>query len=319
MIEPVVFDFDQHREAPARPEDVAERLRKPGAYAWIDILTEDPQREKDLLRSLGIADEVIEHLFETPQEGRFDIHDTGVHLTLSEALTGNDQLESAAISVVLGARCLVTFRSERLGVIDRMRHVYKDDFLKFSKSPGFLLYELADGLCSIYRQGLRTISSSVAAVQADLLGQKDEDCFARVSALLRGLLLFRKTVLAARDVLQELATRKSPYVSETTQPFLEITAGALDRLGDDLTVERDILNESLSLYMGLVGHRTNHIVKALTILSMIFMPLTFITGIYGMNLEIPEARWHYTYFIFWTVVACIVTGMLLFLRRRKWL
>ena len=318
MISVLVFDFEQHREIAAQPQEIASLCTGP-RYAWIDILAEEPAREKALLTSLGLNEKTIASIQDLPQEGRFDLYDGGMHLTLSETALRGDQLDASPLDVVVAEHFLVTHHRRDLELIGRMKRVSHDDFLKFSQSPGFLLYELADGLCEIYRKGLRSFSDAVESMQANLLSQSDENVFSRVSALMRNLLVFRKTVLAAREILHELGTRRSKFVSETTQPFLHIAAGTLERLGDDLTVERDVLNEALSLYMGIVGHRTNRIVRVLTILSMIFLPLTFVTGVYGMNLQIPEAHWPYMYLVFWCLVVAVGAGMVVFLRRRKWL
>jgi hypothetical protein len=102
-------------------------------------------------------------------------------------------------------------------------------------------------------------------VQLQLFGQVDDDIFRHVSLLTQDILVFRKIVLASRELMHELASRKSAFVSETTQPFLENMAGALERLGGDLTTEREVLNETLNLYMGMVSHRTNKVVNRLTV------------------------------------------------------
>ncbi len=126
-------------------------------------------------------------------------------------------------------------------------------------------------------------------------------------------------MVAAREVLSELATRRSPVVPASTLPSLQQLAGALDRLVSDLAVEREILAEALNLYIGLVGHRTNQVVNRLTILSFVFLPLTFLCGVYGMNFKnLPELEWDYGYYLFWVVAALIVGASLSYMRRRGW-
>jgi magnesium transporter len=120
--------------------------------------------------------------------------------------------------------------------------------------------------------------------------------------------------------MHELSSRKSPFISETTQPFLESMAGTMERLGSDLTTEREVLNETLNLYMGMVSHRTNKVVNRLTVISAIFLPLSFLCGVYGMNLKnIPETRWEYGYALFWLVALGISATLLVVMRRRNWL
>ena len=115
-----------------------------------------------------------------------------------------------------------------------------------------------------------------------------------------------------------LASRRSPYVSEATQPFLGNMVGTVEHVLQDLLVDRDILSESLNLYMSMVGHRTNEVMKRLTVVSVIFMPLTFLVGIYGMNFDVlPELHWHYGYALFWGAVVVIVVGLMALMRRHR--
>jgi len=162
-------------------------------------------------------------------------------------------------------------------------------------------------------------------VQDSIFGKVDDRIFNRVAEVTHDLLQLRKNVLADRDVLLQLASRRSSFVNESTQPYLANMVGALDRVGNDLTVERETLAETLNLYLGIVSHRTNRIVNRLTMISAIFLPLTFLCGIYGMNFEtdhywnMPELRSPYGYLIFWGLVALISAGSLTFIRLKRWL
>jgi magnesium transporter len=148
--------------------------------------------------------------------------------------------------------------------------------------------------------------------------QVGDAVFARLSALGAELLHFRKVLLPARAVLSDLATGRSLFVSTVTQPFLANLAGKFEHVLQDLLVDRDILSESLNLYMSIVSHRTNEVMKRLTVVSVVFLPLTFICGVYGMNFEtLPELRWPHGYAFFWGLVALVVVGLLTLLRRAR--
>jgi magnesium transporter len=132
------------------------------------------------------------------------------------------------------------------------------------------------------------------------------------------LLHFRKILLPARAVLADLSTRRSKFISETTQGFLANMVGTVEHVLQDLLVDRDLLSESLNLYMSLVSHRTNEVMKRLTVVSVIFLPLTFLVGVYGMNFEVlPELKWHYGYLFFWLLVLGLVAGLLYLMRRAR--
>jgi magnesium transporter len=159
----------------------------------------------------------------------------------------------------------------------------------------------------------------VERLQEELRGDDvDDGVFARVSQLGADLLHFRKVLLPTRATLADLSTRRSLVLGEVTQRFLANMVGSVDHLLQDMLVDRDILSESMNLYMSLVSHRTNQVMKKLTAVSVVFLPLTFLVGVYGMNFEIlPELRWRFGYAYFWALVAAVVGGLLLLLRRSR--
>jgi magnesium transporter len=164
----------------------------------------------------------------------------------------------------------------------------------------------------------KKLEERVEELQLRLIGEVDERVFAEVSEIGVDLLHFRKVLIPARAVLTDLSTRKSIFVSEATQPFLANMVGTLERVLQDLMSDRDILSESLNLYMSMVGHRTNRVMNRLTVVSILFLPLSFLCGVYGMNFEIlPELKWEFGYAYFWILAAAIVVGVVAFMRRLR--
>jgi magnesium transporter len=132
------------------------------------------------------------------------------------------------------------------------------------------------------------------------------------------LLHFRKIVLPARIVLADLSTRRSELLSETTQSFLGNMVGTVEHVLQDLLVDRDILSDALNLHMSLLSHRTNQVMKKLTAVSVVFLPLSFLAGVYGTNFEVlPELGWRYGYAYFWGLAVLVVVALLTILRRAR--
>ncbi len=161
----------------------------------------------------------------------------------------------------MGERFLLTVHKGAATFMDATRRAYKADFYRFAKSPSFLLYELWDHLIENYLSVQKRFEERVERLQAELIGQVDDDVFAQVSEIGADLLHFRKILLPARSVLTDLSTRKSLFISEATQPFLANMVGTVERVLQDLLVDRDILSESLNLYMSMVSHRTNRVMN----------------------------------------------------------
>lgn len=319
MITLVAFDFAQKLEKNIFPAEVPQ-ARAAGLFCWADVEGESFVAIKPLLESLGFPVATVSEVLQPDRPDSVDVFPDCLHFAVREARRANDLLDIRSLDILLNAHSMLILHPQPAELITHIRQTYREDFRAFSQSPGFLLYEVTDHLIAGYRKTLLGFSEAVAQIQLKLFGEVDDAIFKQVAALTRDILTFRRILLAAREILNELTSRRSPFVSETSKPTLEIMAGTLERLANDLTTERDVLAETLNLYMGMVGHRTSKLLKRLTMISIIFLPLTFLCGVYGMNFEhMPEIHWKYSYAFFWLVVMGISASLLFVMRRRKWL
>lgn len=320
----VEFDFAARQERPIAVAEVPAACEA-GRACWIDVDTTDPAGIEALLLALGVNRVAVDEVLTSQVGGRHDVYADCLHVSVSTPRFDQGRLDFAHVDMVLGERFLVTLHRGRVEFLEIARRNYPHFFQRFAQSLGFLLFELWDQLIDSYRKALRETESEVERVQDSIFGKVDDGIFNRVAEVTHNLLQLRKNVLGDRDVLHELAGRRSTFVSDTTQPFLANMVGTLDRLGDDLTVERETLAETLNLYLGIVSHRTNRIVNRLTVISAIFLPLTFLCGVYGMNFDrsqpwnMPELGWPYGYVFFWGLVVAISVGALAFIRLKRWL
>lgn len=319
MTTAVEFDFSTKQERTIPVEDVAASCSD-GKYCWIDLdATTDYEGAESLLRNLGLDGRAVEDALAL-DECQFAIYDNCLHLDVAVAWFEHGKLVISHVDALIGRRVFVTIRRGPVEFIQQIHRTYRRDFLEFARTPSFLLYEFWDHLIDSYRKADRRMAIQVREVQDQVFQDVDDAIFNHVAETSRDLLALRKTILEAREVLGELTVRRCAYVSETTLPALEQMIGTVDRVADDLAVEREMLSETLHLYMGVVSHRTNRVLSRLTALSMIFLPLTFLCGIYGMNFdEFPELHWKLGYPMFWGISALIVTGLLVAMRIKKWL
>ena len=314
----VEFDFS------CKVEKVVQVARVAGAiqdkrFVWIDVDVSDPERARKVLSSLKLVEpEIVARALTGAPATQHARYDDYIHLVVSGCRMKGRKFELERVDAVIGERFLLTIHKGPVAFLQSVKRDYRADFVRFAKSPSFLLYELWDHLIENYLAVQKTLEEHVEQLQARLIGEVDDRVFASVSELGADLLHFRKVLLPARAVLTDLSSRKSIFISEATQPFLHNMVGTLERVLQDLLVDRDILSESLNLYMSMVGPRTNQVMKRLTLVSVIFLPLTFLCGIYGMNFEVfPELKWQHGYLLFWVAAATIVTTLLILMRRSK--
>lgn len=321
----VAFNFSTKEERAIAASE-APALCRDGLFCWIDVDAKaDPAGARKALEDLGVNRHAIEEALGPDSDGRHDLYDDCLHVAVTSITFPSDTLVRSHVDILIGESYMVTLRRGPVEFIEQVRKHYRQDFRKFAKTGSFLIYEYWDALVESYKKAMRAFEGHAERVQGKIFETQDDAIFTEVSNVTRDLLSFRKTMLAAREVLNELSSRRSPFVSESTQPFLERMVGTLERLSADLSVERDILAETLNLYMGITSHRTNKVVNRLTVISMVFLPLTFLCGVYGMNfdpetgpLSMPELGWKYGYLAFWLVAAAMTVSLLGLMKLKKW-
>jgi magnesium transporter len=314
----VEFDFANRKEQGcdlARAKAAMEE----GRFVWLDVDVQKPEEARTFFNDLGlVVEEIVDDALTREPATQISKYDEYLHLVMTGCRLTEQHFDLERVDLVVAENFLLTIHRGPVVFLEIVKKRYKADFYRFAKSPSFLLYELWDHLLENYLSVQKRFEERVERMQADLIGNVDDRVFGRMSELGADLLHFRKLLLPARAVLTELSTRKSPFVSEATQPFLGNMVGTVERVLQDLLVDRDILSESLNLYMSVVGHRTNRIMNKLTVVSVIFLPLTFLCGIWGMNFEImPELHWRYGYLVFWGSVACVSGGLWWVMRRMR--
>ena len=290
-----------------------------GRFVWIDVDISQSEDARQLLRTLNLCTpEIVEDAMSREPATQIARYDDYIHLVLSGCRLSGQKFDLERVDAMMGAHYLLTLHKGAPVFLEAVRRSYINDFVRFAQSPSFLLYELWDHLVDNYLHVHKKFEDRVEQVQQMLIGDVKDTIFGEASELDADLLHLRKVVLPARAVLTDLSTRKSPFVSEATQPYLGNMVGTIERVLQDVLVDRDILAGSLNNYMSLVAHKTNQIMSKLTVVSIIFLPLTFLCGVYGMNFEIiPELHWKYGYIYFWSSVGLLVLGLVWLMRKNK--
>jgi len=315
----VEFDFEAKKTRALPPAEIPAALLAKRA-CWLDVDARDATSAAVLLHSLGIDGLAIEYAIADDTGDRLIAHEDCLQFRVRTVTVTGGALRFARLDVILKHQLVVTLHTGESELVAHLRRHYQQDFERFAKSIGFLLYEVLDHVTDGYRRAIRVAEANVEQFQSRIFGDVNDEIFGLVASANRDHSALRSGLNAARDVVFKLSSRRSPHVAETTQPFLEQIVDSHVRLGDDLGVAREILSESLDLYMSIVAHRTNRVVTRLTVLSIIFLPLTFLCGVYGMNFKyVPETQWQYGYFAFWIVAIAIASSLLVFMRRRRWL
>jgi len=242
---------------------------------------------------------------------RFDM----VHVPYEDWARTKD-FSTRRIKCLLGARFLITCHDGESPLIDRLLSGYVTDFQTTSRGGIFLIYEMFHHVLNAYLKihhglqlGLRDVDEQIATA--------DESIIRSALALHHKLLEFREIAHSSRNVLNFLASRASLFVSANTRPYLDNMSMVLERLDDDLSVDRQVISDSVNFYVSVVSYKMNTSIKAMTAVNVIFVPLTLLAAIYGMNfISMPEYRWSYGYGFFWILFFIVFVLSVLWLRKR---
>jgi len=232
-----------------------------------------------------------------------------------------DLLEDEQISFVLGASYLISFQESDRNLFDPMVMRINNIQSRIRKEGAdYLAYALLDVVVDNYFIILETLGEKIETVEEDLVTQTNEDALKKIHILKRQMLFFRKAVWPLREVIGFLSRGETPLLKSSTLLYMRDVYDHTVQINDTLETYRDIVSGMLDIYLSSISIRMNEIMKVLTVISTIFIPLTFIVGVYGMNFDnMPELRWPWGYFALWGIMLSIVFGMVRFFRIRKWL
>jgi magnesium transporter len=232
-----------------------------------------------------------------------------------------DQIDSEQISIVLGNNFLISFQEIPGDVLDPVRMRIEKGKGRIRKSGcDYLAYALIDAVVDHYFLVLERFGEKIEELEGELLFDPTPESLQHFYAMRRNLIFFRKQVWPMRELLNRLIKQESPLVDSSVDVFLNDVYDHTIQVIDTIESFRDLMAGLLDIYLSTASNRMNDVMKVLTVIATIFIPLTFIAGIYGMNFRyMPELEWHYAYPVLWAALILIVIGMVTWFKRKKWL
>jgi magnesium/cobalt transport protein CorA len=293
-----------------------------GRFVWIDVDSrQGPPAavlnvlSADVVRSSGLAD--IRFASGDREATASSLHRTDrlLHI-IFVGYQPADVDRQEVLEAVVAEGFLITVHRGQNAVLTSVRRDYIHDFERYSSTPSFLLYEMCHNQIETLLATHGELQEEVERTRLALRHSTDEDALESLGRVSDHLLMLRKRVLPMRRVLEELIARKTNLVSDSTLGFIDGMVDTLERLLADIAGDREILETSLQHSLTVMSHRTNQTMNRLAVVSTIFLPLTFLCGVYGMNFEVmPEITWAHGYIYFW-VLSGVITGTLVVLLRR---
>lgn len=230
------------------------------------------------------------------------------------------ELETRQLSLVVGGNYLLTFHRKRIKPLEKLSgRVRQNPDKYFGKGIDYLAYQILDRIIETHFPVLDRIDEEIDRIEEEVLNDPDEELLARISDLRSDLIQIQRTTAPQREMVSKLARAETPFISEDRKVYFRDLQDDLARISDLLANYRDLVTGARDMYMNTMSNRMNEIMKTLTIVATIFIPLTFIAGIYGMNFEImPELGWDWGYFGALGVMGATALGMVYYFMKKNW-
>lgn len=326
-VEPRIAVLEYSPQDFAEEADIAieEALASLGAegVSWINIDQVDVSTLHFLGERLGIHPLVLEDILHLGQRPKLDDHGEYIHAVVrmlySDSLSG--ELVSEQVSIVFGEGYLITFQERRGDVFEHIRErIRAGEGRVRSMGADYLAYALLDAIVDGYFELVDSIDEQVDDIDGRLLAEADPDIIREIHDLKRKLILLRKQVWPVREVINSfIRSEGNPMVSSDTRLYLRDVYEHIIQVTEMVDSFREVVSSLHDVYLSVAGNRMNEVMKVLTIFASIFIPLTFVAGIYGMNFEyMPELSWRGGYFAALGLMLLIALGMLLLFKRKRW-
>ena len=288
---------------------------------WIDIQgLGDTQLIQHVGKLFNLHPLALADVVNVPQRPKVDMYeDHGLAVLRMLELTADGDLDVDQISVSFGQDFVFTAQEKPGDVLDPIRKRLLSGGERF-RDPDYLAYAIIDAIVDSYYPLVEALSEHLENVEGEIFDNADQSIVSEIQTAKQALAVFRRSVWPLREALSALVREESRLISKDTRLYLRDTYDHASQIAELVDSFRDITGGLMNTYMSVVSHRMNEVMHLLTVLSTIFIPLTFITGLYGMNFaNMPELRHPLGYFVALGVMAIVTISLLLYFRSRGWL
>lgn len=291
---------------------------------WINI---DGLHSIELIEKLGkhfnLHPLILEDILNTGQRPKIEDFENYIFVVLKMLYYDEkeDEIRTEQVSLILGHNCVISFQEKTGDVFDHVRERLRKGKGRIRKmGSDYLTYSLLDAIIDNYFIILEKVGDRMENMEEAVVSDPQPESLQAIHNLKREMIFLRKSVWPLREVINGISKTESPLVKESTAIYLRDIYDHTIQIIDTIETFRDMLSGMHDTYLSSISNRMNEIMKVLTIFAAIFIPLTFIAGVYGMNFQfMPELSWRWGYFGVWGVILAVGLSMLFYFKRKKWL
>jgi len=296
--------------------------RQDGALLWVDMCKPTDEESFVLTNDFRFHPLAIEDVIAEKPRTKLDDYDRYLFLVFQAVdYVGREEgLKLSEVDLFLSRNSLVTVHYDDHRIFDYLYNRTERDERLMMRGIDFLFHAVIDTIVDNYNTTLDILEYEIDQVEDDVLGEPDEDTVKSIFTLRRDIMQLKRTVLPQKEVISQLSRQHYSLVSEKAALYFSDIHDHLIRISDVADSHRETLNSSLEVYYSSVSTKTNQIIKVLTIFTVLFIPPTFLVGLWGMNFKfMPELNWDHGYLFSLILMAVVVLTLVVFFRKKKWL
>jgi magnesium transporter len=318
------YDGANFQEKEVRNVEEAVSIRKKSSVTWLNIDgVHQPEIIEQIGKSFRVHPLVLEDIANTGQRPKMEDFDDYIFVVLRMLRFDEteNQTKTEQVSILLGRDFVVSFQEREGDVFDPIRERLRSNKGKIRKmGADYLAYALIDAVVDNYFMILEKLGETIEEIEDKLVINPTSETLQTLHDLKRELIFLRKSVWPLREVINRLERSESPLINKSTFVYLRDVYDHTIQVMDAVETFRDMLSGMLDIYLSSISNRMNEIMKVLTVIATIFIPLTFIAGIYGMNFRyMPELGQSWGYAAVLIVMLTIALVMVVYFRRKKWI
>jgi magnesium transporter len=290
---------------------------------WVNIFGLQKENVEFVGQKLNIHSLFIEDILHTGQRPKLDEAGDYLYMVMNMLHTNNDSYEISAeqISFIFNQKCLITFQEREGDVFDIIRHRLEVAKGRIRKNGAdYLAYTLLDLMVDQFYVILENLGNKIEELEERVMEQPSIELLQDINKLKKEFIYLRKNIWPLREVINGLMRTEQLIISKNTRFYVKDIYDHTIQIMDSIETYREMLSSILDIYMSSVSNRLNNVMKTLTIIATIFIPLTFLVGVYGMNFRVmPELDWEYGYYLIWAIMIISATSLLIYFKRKNWL
>jgi magnesium transporter len=321
-----VIDYDADNFLEKEVENLEECIafHETSTVTWINV---DGVHDSTVIEKLGgcfgIHPLILEDIMTTSERPKIEDLGDMIYIVF-QAVDLRDaglEVDTEQLSLVLGKNFVLTFQERPGDAFDPVRDRIRRGKGRLRKmGPDYLAYALLDAAVDDYFVALEKIGERIDGLEDELVVDPRKETLNRIHSLRREMIYLRKAAWPLREMVGGLQRLESPLIQGGTNIFLRDVYDHTIQVIDSIETFREMLSGMLETYLSSLSNRMNEVMKVLTIIATIFIPLTFIAGVYGMNFKfMPELEWRWGYFVVWGLMLIVGVLMALYFKRKKWL